>query len=68
MALPPFTPRGFRTRVVVFGANLLLYLWVVLIMAREHSLVGVVLISLLALFSLLGLIGTVWRRPSRHPR
>jgi hypothetical protein len=67
MTLPPFTPMGFWTRVVVFGAGLLLYLWLVRIMA-EHSLIGIVLIFVLALLSLTQLIATVMRRPSRRSR
>jgi hypothetical protein len=67
MTLPAFTPRGFWIRIVVFGGSLLVYLWGVLIMRREHSLAGVVLLSLLAVLSLTRLIVTVMRRPSRRP-
>jgi hypothetical protein len=41
MTLPALSPRGFWTRVAVFGASLVVYMWAVLIMAREDSLVGV---------------------------
>jgi hypothetical protein len=68
MTLPAFTPRGFWIRIVVFGGSLLVYLWGVLIMRREHSLAGVVLLSLLAVLSLTRLIVTVMRRQSRRPR
>ena len=68
MTLPAFTPRGFWTRGVVLAALLLAYLWVVLVMLREHSMVGLVFLSLLALFSLIQLIVTIMRRPSRRPR
>jgi hypothetical protein len=47
----------------VFGAGLLVYLWAVLIMIQEHSPIGVVLLSVLALLSLTRLILTVSRRP-----
>jgi hypothetical protein len=67
MTLPAFTARGFWTRVVVFGVSLLVYLWAVLIMTREHSVVGVVLVSVLALLSLTRLIVTIRRRPARPP-
>jgi hypothetical protein len=52
MTLPALSPRGFWTRVAVFGASLVVYMWAVLIMAREDSLVGVVLLSLGALLGL----------------
>ncbi|HVD12948.1 MAG TPA: hypothetical protein VNK73_00700 [Actinomycetota bacterium] len=68
MTLPPLTPRGFWIRVLVFGAGLLVYLWAALIMIREHSRVGVVLVLLLILFNLAGLVGTARRRPVRRPR
>jgi hypothetical protein len=68
MTLPAFTPRGFWVRIVVFGGSLLVYLWGVPIMRREHSLAGVALLSLLAVLSLTRLIATVMRRPSRRPR
>ena len=63
-----FTQRGFWARIVVFGGSLLLYAWVVRLMTREHSTAGIVLFSLLALFSVAGLIVTLMRRPSRRPR
>jgi hypothetical protein len=64
MTLPALTPRGFWTRVAVFGASLVVYVWAVLIMAREDSLVGVVLPSLGALLGLTRLVVIVWLRPS----
>jgi hypothetical protein len=67
MAIPTFTQRGFWARIVVFGGSLLLYAWVVRLMTREHSTAGIVLFSLLALFSVAGLIVTLMRRPSRRP-
>jgi hypothetical protein len=63
MTLPPLTPQGFWTRLVVFGAGLLVYLWAVLMMIQEHSPIGVVLLYVLALLSLTRLIVTVSRRP-----
>jgi hypothetical protein len=39
-----------------------------LIMIREHSRVGVVLVLLLILFNLAGLVATARRRPVRRPR
>jgi hypothetical protein len=66
--LPAFTPRGFWVRIVVFGGSLLVYLWGVLIMSRERSRAGVVLLSLLAALSLTRFIVTVMRRPFRRPR
>jgi hypothetical protein len=68
MAIPTFTHRGFWARIVVFGGSLLLYAWVVRLMTREHSTAGIALFSLLALFSVAGLIVTLMRRPSRRPR
>jgi hypothetical protein len=68
MTLPAFTPRGFWIRMAVFSGSLLVYLWGMLIVSREDSLAGVVLLSLLALLSLARLIVTVTRRPSRRPR
>ena len=68
MTLPAFTPRGFWIRIVVFGGSLVVYLWGAMIMSRVHSLVGVALLSLLALLSLTQLIVTVMRQPSRRPR
>jgi hypothetical protein len=71
MAIPAFTHRGFWTRIVVFGASLLVYAWGVRLMAREHSIVGVLgiaVFSLLILFSGAGLIATVMRRPPRRSR
>jgi hypothetical protein len=71
MAIPAFTPRGFWTRIVVFGASLLVYAWGVRLMAREHSIVGVLgiaVFSLLILFSGGGLIATLMRRPPRRSR
>jgi hypothetical protein len=68
MAIPALTHRGFWTRIVVFTASLLLYAWVIRLMTREHSIAGMVLVSLLALFRGAGLIATVIRRPSRRPR
>jgi hypothetical protein len=55
----------------VFGASLLVYAWGVRLMAREHSIVGVLgiaVFSLLILFSGAGLIATVMRRPPRRSR
>jgi hypothetical protein len=66
MALPPLTPRGFWTRVAVFGAGVLVFAWALMIMLRERSLIGVVLLSLLALLRITQLIVTVKRRPRRH--
>jgi hypothetical protein len=66
MALPPLTPRGFWTRIAVFGAALLVFVWAVLLMLRERILIGVALFSLLALFRLTQLILTAKRRPGRH--
>jgi hypothetical protein len=68
MTLPALTPRGFWTRVAVFGASLVVYMWAVLIMAREDSLVGVVLLSFGALLGLTRLVVIVWLRPSRRPK
>jgi hypothetical protein len=68
MALPALTPRGFWTRVAVFGASLVVYMWAVLIMAREDSLLGIVLLSLGALLSLTRLVVIVRHRPSRRPK
>jgi hypothetical protein len=71
MAIPAFTHRGFWTRIVVFGASLLVYAWGIRLMAREHSIVGVLgiaVFSLLILFSGAGLIATVVRRPPRRSR
>ena len=71
MAIPAFTHRGYWTRVVVFGASLLVYAWGLRLMAREHSVVGVLgiaVFSLLILFSGAGLIATVMRRPPRRSR
>ena len=68
MAIAALSRRGFWTRIVVFSASLLLYAWVVRLMTREHSIVGILLFFLLALFSIAGLIATVVRRPSRRPR
>jgi hypothetical protein len=68
MAIGSLTPRGFWTRIVVFSASLLLYAWVVRLMAREHSIIGIALFSLLALFSIAALIATLMRRPPRRPR
>jgi hypothetical protein len=64
MTLPALSPRGFWTHVAVFGASLVVYMWAVLIMAREDSLVGVVLLSL----GLTRLVVIVWLRPSRRPK
>jgi hypothetical protein len=47
----------------VFGAALLVFAWAVLIMLREHSTIGVVLLSLLALLNLTRLVLTIKRRP-----
>jgi predicted cation transporter len=71
MAIPAFTHRGYWTRVVVFGAGLLVYAWGLRLMAQEHSVVGVLgiaVFSLLILFSGAGLIATVMRRPPRRSR
>jgi hypothetical protein len=71
MAIPAFTRRGFWTRIVVFGASLLVYVWGVRLMAREHSIVGVLgigVFSLLILFSGGGLIATLRRRSPRRSR
>ena len=54
--------------MAVFGASLVVYMWAVLIMAREDSLVGVVLLSLGALLGLTRLVVIVWLRPSRRPK
>jgi hypothetical protein len=67
MTLPALTPRGFWTRVAVFGEPGRLHVGV-LIMAREDSLVGVVLLSLGALLGLTRLVVIVWLRPSRRPK
>jgi hypothetical protein len=67
MAISALTHRGFWTRIVVFTASLLLYAWIVRLMTREQSIVGIVLFSFLALVSVAGLIATVRRRPSRRP-
>ena len=68
MATPPFTPRGFWTRIVVFGASLLVYGWGFRVMARAHALAGIAIFALLILFSGAGLVATVTRRPSRPSR
>jgi hypothetical protein len=68
MTLPALAPRSFWTRIVVSGVNLLIFLGAALIMARQHSLAGMVLVSLLVLLSLAQLVGAVARRPSRHPK
>ena len=66
MDLPALTPRGFWIRMVVFSGTLVGYVSVAVIMAREHSLAGVVLFAVLALFSLAGLGATFWRRSLRR--
>jgi hypothetical protein len=63
MAIPALTRLGFWARLVVFCASLLLYAWVVRLMTREHSIVGIALFCLLALLSIGGLVATVMRRP-----
>ena len=63
MAIPALTRRGFWTRIVVFGASLLIYAWVVGLMTREHSIIGIALFSFLALLSVAALIATVMRPP-----
>jgi hypothetical protein len=68
MATAALTHRGFWTRIVVFGTGLLLYAWGTRLMAREDSIIGVALFSLLILFSGAGLIATLMRRPPRRPR
>ena len=71
MAIPVLTHRGFWTRIVVFRASLLVYAWGVRLMAREHSIIGllgIAVFSLLILFSGAGLIATVMRRPPRRSR
>jgi hypothetical protein len=68
MAIPTFTARGFWTRIVVFGASLLVYGWGLRLMARAHSIAGIAIFSLLVLFSGVGLIVTVTRRPARRAR
>ena len=60
--------RGFWTRIVVFGASLLVFVGAVLVMFRERSLAGVALTSLLALLSLTRIIVTVRRRSSQSPQ
>jgi hypothetical protein len=67
MAVAALTHHGFWTHIVVFGTGLLLYAWGVRLMAREDSIVGVALFSLLILFSGAGLIATLMRRPPRRP-
>jgi hypothetical protein len=54
------------TRVAVFCAVLLVFAWAALVMLREHSLTGVVLLSLLAMLNLTRLILTVKRWPRPH--
>jgi hypothetical protein len=71
MGIPTLTPRGFWTRIVVFGASLLVYAWGVRLMAREHSIVGILgiaVFSLLILFSGGGLIATLMSRSPRRSR
>ena len=68
MTLPALTPPGLLDPHAVFGASLVVYMWAVLIMAREDSLVGVVLLSLGALLGLIRLVVIVWLRPSRRPK
>jgi hypothetical protein len=68
MAIPAFTQRGFWTRIVVFSASLLIYAWGLRLMAREHSILGIAIFSILILFSGAGLIATVIRRPPRRSR
>jgi len=68
MAIPTFTQRGFWTRIVVFGASLLVYGWGFSLMARAQTIAGIAIFSLLILFSGAGLVATVTRRPSRPPR
>jgi hypothetical protein len=68
MALPALTHRGFWTRIVVFGASLLIFVGAMLVMVRERSPAGVALTCLLALLSLTRIIVTVIRRPARSPR
>jgi hypothetical protein len=69
MSIPRLTPRGFWTRVAVFGASLLVGVWAGLIMLREGSLIGVVLLSLWALLNLTRLVVTVVKlRPRRDDR
>jgi hypothetical protein len=59
--------RGFWTRIVVFGASLLVFVGAVLVMFRERSLTGVALTSLLALLSLTRIIGAGRFRARRSP-
>jgi hypothetical protein len=68
MALPAFTQRGFWTRIVVFGVSLLVYAWGFRLMAREHSILGIAIFSILILFSGAALIATVMRPPPRRSR
>jgi hypothetical protein len=68
MALPALTHRGFWTRIVVFGASLLIFVGAMLVMVPERSPAGVALTCLLALLSLTRIIVTVIRRPARSPR
>ena len=62
MTLPHLTRRAFWTRVAVFGASLLVYAWALRFMARQHSLLGLALFSLLATLSLAKLLATLWLR------
>jgi len=71
MAIPAFTHRAFWIRIVVFGASLLVYAGGVRLMAREHSIVGILgiaVFSLLILFSGGGLIATLMSRSPRRSR
>jgi hypothetical protein len=71
MAIPAITHRGFWTRIVVFGASLLVYAWGVRLMARGHSIVGILgvaVFSLLMVFSGGGLIATPTSRSPRRSR
>ena len=66
MDLPALTPRGFWIRVIVISATLAVFVVAALIMARWHSPAGIVLVAILALFSLAQLAATFWRRSPRR--
>jgi hypothetical protein len=68
MAITVLTHRGFWTRIVVCGTGLLVYVWGMRLMAREHSIAGIALFSLLILFNSAGLTATLIRRPPRRTR
>ena len=60
------TRRGFWIRVIASSATLAVFVLAAVVMAREHSSAGIVLFAILALFSLVQLAATFWRRSPRR--